>query len=250
MSGHREVLKTLMLQVAALVDRAGGEALTRGGHVKGSHAGACRRRTLDLAQRPELWEGFSEDERGLLLAQEGGWAWETVWPMVVRAEDVRALRWVLGMDRILVPLEYLKPDLRPVVEVTSKPEMAEGTVCLPAWELGQALRLAQAMVSRCVVEGVKRGFLTEMEPEVRAEYVSMAEELGENESEDLLIGSATVGTADTAKVQWVAQAALRRAYVLEGVARYLNGPADGRLRIVAEVVGADEGQGGDERARG
>jgi len=229
--GHARQIGEVLLCTAIMVDRAGGEALVRQGKVPAGHAGLFRRRTLDLAQRPEIWRRLSSEEHDLLRSQEGAWDWEQVWPRVVRAEDVRVLRWVLGMDSVLTPLEFLEPDLTPVLEVTVKPGSVRGDKCLASYDLRPAQTMSQAMVTRCVGEGLRRGFLTEGNAEVRREYLAIAERLAADESADLLIGAVTVAKADAEKIQWVAQAAIRRYTVLTRLIDYLNGPPGAELKI-------------------
>jgi hypothetical protein len=93
--------------------------------------------------------------------------------------------------------------------------------------------MARQMAMRCVAEGVRRGFLTEDEDAVRAQYLECAEQMAADESGDLLIGTQSVANADEDRIRWVAQAAFRRVRVLGGVIDYLGGRADSELHIRA-----------------
>ncbi len=135
---HRRCLIGLLLRTAILVDRAGCEVLHNSGKVAEEQRGMCRRRTLDLAQRPELWAYFNEEDKGLLIAAEGSWSWDTIWPRLLLSEDVRVLRWVVGVDSILVPFEFLKFELNSALAVTIKPSIVEGKGCMPPWDLRPA----------------------------------------------------------------------------------------------------------------
>ncbi len=242
--GHRPKLVKALLRLAVLADRAGCEALHAQGKIAPEIAGACRRRTLDLARSPGLWEEFTDEERDLLMAQEGSWAWEQVWPRVVRGEDVRVLRWVVGMDRVLVPFEFLKPDLVPAVEISVKPDLVNGERCMAPYDLRPAETMAQNMFARCLADGAARGWLEVTEPEERRQLLDLADRAGADESGDLLIGSETVGKASLEQVRWIGQAALRRVIVLAGVIRYLNGPVEGVLELERKQEGAPpEGDG-------
>ncbi len=229
---HGNTIATLLLRTAATVDRAGIEALHRQRKVGPEHTGICRRRTLDLAQRPDLWTGYTMEEQALLISQEGSWGWEQVWPRVLQAEDVRVMRWVLKMDDVLTPFEFLEPDVTPALQVTVKPETIRKDDCLASFDLRPAQTMAQMMVTRCLGEGIRRGFLTEDNPEARAEYLRFAERMAADESQDMLVGPATVGTADQHRVEWIGQAALRRYRALTGLIAYLNGPPDAELKIL------------------
>jgi hypothetical protein len=229
--GHRTKLARELLKTAILVDRAGFEALHREGKILPAHLGICRRRTLDLAQRTGLWEDFTGSEQALLLSQEGSWEWKDTWPLVLRVEDVRVLRWVVGIDSVLVPFEFLKPDLTPALELTVKPALLTGNRCMAPYDLRPAQTMAQAMVARCLADGAERGWLEVKDAGEREQLLNLAEKMSWDESSDLLIGTTTVGKAGLEQVRWVTQAALRRLWVLTGVIGYLNGPPEGELTL-------------------
>ena len=232
LSKHRVRIAAALLRVAILVDRAGGENLHRLGKIRAQSQGTCRRRTLDLARKPDLWETFTSEERNSLLAPEGSWEWDAVWPRVLQVEDVRVLRWVLKLDPILTPFEFLKPDLIPALEISTNPQRIEGKDCMAPWDLRPAHAMAEQMLNRCVAEGVHRGFLTIEDHQTREAFIHLAEKLGENQSEDLLIGSNIVADADRDRIEWVAQAALRRTRILSAVIKYLNSPPQEELERV------------------
>jgi len=232
LSKHRVRIAAALLRVAILVDRAGGENLHRLGKIGAQSQGTCRRRTLDLARKPDLWETFTSEERNSLLAPEGSWEWDAVWPRVLQVEDVRVLRWVLKLDPILTPFEFLKPDLIPALEISTNPQRIEGKDCMAPWDLRPAHAMAEQMLNRCVAEGVHRGFLTIEDHQTREAFIHLAKTLGENQSEDLLIGSNIVADADRDRIEWVAQAALRRTRILSAVIKYLNSPPQEELERV------------------
>jgi hypothetical protein len=219
---HRIRLANILLCKAIVVDRAHNENLHRMGKIDPRREGICRRRTLDLARRPELWQTLSIEERDLLMSPEGSWKWDAVWPRIIRIEDVRVLRWILKIDPILTPFEFLKPDLTAALEITTRPQQVDGKGCMPPWDLRPAQQAAEQMLNRCVAEGIHRGFLTIEDKEARAQYIHLARTLGASQSEDLLIGSTIVAETDRQHIEWVAQAALRRTNMLTAVIKYLN----------------------------
>jgi hypothetical protein len=219
---HRIRLANILLCKAIVVDRANSEHLHHIGKIDPRREGICRRRTLDLARRPELWQTLTIEERDLLMSPEGTWKWDAVWPRIIRIEDVRVLRWILKIDPILTPFEFLKPDLTAAFEITKRPEQVEGKGCMPPWDLRPAQQAAEQMLNRCIAEGIHRGFLTLEDKEARAQYIHLARTLGASQSEDLLIGSTIVAETDRQHIEWVAQAALRRTNMLTAVIKYLN----------------------------
>jgi hypothetical protein len=228
---HRKAIVQALWRTAVMVDRAGGEALHKQGPEVAEKLGPFRRRTLDVARQVGVWESFSAEEREMLQSQEGSWTWEAIRPRMNQVEDVRVLRWVLGIDPVLVPFEFLRPDATPAVEITLKPEMIAGKGCLASYDLRPAQSMAQTMFTRCVSEGVRRGTLTENNPEARRQLLELAERMAADESSDLLIGETTVAKADPEMLSWIALAALRRIRVLTAVIDYLNGPATAELTI-------------------
>jgi len=228
---HRIRLANLLLCKAIIVDRAHNENLHLLGKIDPRRNGICRRRTLDLARRPELWQTFSLEERDLLMAPEGTWSWDAIWPRIIHIEDVRVLRWILKIDPILTPFEFLKPDLTAAVEITTRPAQVEGKNCMPPWDLRPALQRAERMLNRCMAEGIHRGFMTIEDKQTRAEYIHLARTLGSNQSEDLLIGSTIVAETDRQHIEWVAQAALRRTNLLSAAIKYLNSSPDEDLGL-------------------
>jgi len=233
-AGHRPQLVAALLQRAAMVDRAGFEALHRMGKVPEEQRGICRRRTLDVAQRAEVWSRYSDEERGLLMAGEGAWEWKDIVVGTNMVEDVRVLRWVIQMDEVLTPFEFLQPDLTPALEVTVKPQSVEGTKCLPPWDLRPARQMAVSMFERCLAEGLQRGFLSLKEGE--APLLQLAERYTADQSRDLLTGKETVARTDEERIRWIGQIAMRRAQVLNKVIRYLGGPAEVDLDAEDKMV--------------
>jgi len=228
---QRAQLAQELLRAAVLVDRAACEAVHRNGKLAPEHYGISRRRTLAIAQRPELWERFPPAERDLLIAQEGSWPWDSVWPRLARIEDVRVLRWALGMDAILTPFEFLTQDLRPAFAISTQPSLVDGDRCLNPWDLRPARNMANAMFHRCIAEGVQRGFFQVGESEGRADFLALAERMGADPGSDVLIGTATVSGATEQQIRWTAQMAQRRSIVLTAVIEFLGGDSTLDLAI-------------------
>lgn len=231
LSAHRRRIVWTLLGTAALCDRAAIESLAREGKIAEAQRGVGRQRALSVGRLEPVWARLGEVERNLLIADEGSWTWDETWPWIVRGEDVRVMRWVIGMDEVLRPFEFLKPDLLLVFRTTTHAEETNGDRCLAAYDLRPAQTMAQAMVSRCAAEGVLRGEYEEDDAAVRAELVALAERMGADESSDFLIGTKTVAKASEKDLRWVGQAAVRRMVVLGGLIDYLNGPAEAELRI-------------------
>jgi hypothetical protein len=230
---HRRRLAELALRTAVVVDRAGGEAYVKGNTLAADAAGVFRRRSLDVARNYGLLEGFSDEMRQLLTSPEGSWEWPQILLSARETEDVRVLRWVLGMDQVLAPLEFAVPmDFRAVVEITTTPQkIMEGNVCIPPWDLRPARDAARTLMMRCIAEGVKRGIVEESDEALRGEYLHYAELHAGRQSEDFLLGSVIVSDAKEEQVQQATLVAYRRQLVLAAIIEYLGSPSDAPIHV-------------------
>jgi hypothetical protein len=228
---HRPGIAACLIRTAVLVDRATAETLHRIAKVPPEKAGFYRRRTLDISHLQGRWDGFTRAEQDLLISPEGSWDWDEVWPRLVQIEDVRVLRWVLKVDPILAPFEFLSHDLAPAHQLVTSPEMLEGAGYMLPSDLRPAQQLAEQMVTRCIAEGILRGFLSEQDDEARFQFVRIAERMGSDQSGDLLVGSESVGKAREDHLRWVGQTAIRRMNVLRAVISYMNGDPTAELQI-------------------
>ena len=228
LGSHRARIAEELLRVAALVDRAGTEWMLQQDMDVGLEHGSGRRRTLDAAQSPGVWEGLEEHERALLTGQEGCWPEGETWHMLMRSEDVRVLRWVVGIDEVLTPFEFLRQELMIAVDLTAAPGKVEGKKCLPPWDLRPAQTVAQTMVARCAGEGMRRGIYEGLDDDL----VFFAERLDASPTEDLLIASGTtIGNASDEELQRVSQAALRRLKALNRIVDFLHEEGTEQFRV-------------------
>lgn len=227
---HRARIEAALLTIAALVDRAGVELMHRQGRLRPELAGTTRRRALDVARGAD-WDRLSPHEQDLLLSPEGTWSESDTWSTVFCIEQVRVLRWVLCVDPVLLPLEFAELDMRPALEVTSRPERATGTLCREPSDLRAAKMITRQMLDRLVAEGARRGFFKIECSSTRARLLELAERMRAPGSQDLLIGATAIADATEEKVRMLAQIALRRGQILAELTAYLSGPPEAELRI-------------------
>lgn len=229
---YRPKLVQTLYATAALVDRAGIELMHRQGRINSTNAGGSRQRTLSLA-RNCAWDQLSEPARGLLLSPEGSWSEADTWSTIFCMEQVRVLRWVLGIDAILAPLEFADLNVRPALEITTNPKLAAGSVCLSAPDLRAAKLVASHLLDRLVGEGAYRGFYELAQDDTRRRVMELAERMHEPGAHDQLVGVDTVAEASEERIRFVSQAALRRVLALGDVLAYLTGPPEAELRMRA-----------------
>ena len=244
-AGHRPRLLQTLFTTAALVDRAGIELMHRQNRMNPAFAGKSRRRTLDLVQSCGM-DQLTPREQDLLRSQEGAWPEADIWATIFQIESVRVLRWVLGFDPILVPLEFAELDLRPALEITTRPVHASTSACLGPADLRAAKLLASQLLDRLVAEGTHRGFYQVPEGDTRTRLSDMAARMRESAARDQLVGVHTVAEASEQRIRFVAQTALRRVLALTDVIAYLTGPpeADFRMRAATEDPAPDQPMSG------
>ena len=222
---HRAGLAAELLRTAALVDRAAAELVKTARQVPEAAQGLARRRTLDVAQRPEIWPAFTVDEQRRLLDAEGTWDPEVARKTLARAEDVSVLRWVLGVDRILAPFEHAQLTVVPAVQLMLRPALVETGVCLEPSDLRPAQAATEAMLVRLLGEGIERGIYSGDDPESAREILFHSGRIADDESLDLLIGETVVARATNEAIQNMGVLAARRGHVIWRVIQYLYGPA-------------------------
>ena len=149
-------IQNLLVMRVTFADRASAEAMLRNGVLPGHAAGLTRRRTIDLARSAGIWDGFDGQEREKLTSPEGAWPEEDVNTLSLWAEDVLVLRWVLGMDRILTPLEFAELSFLPTFEISAR-RVEVGRRLLPPYDLRPVRNMAHLTFVRGLSECVRRG---------------------------------------------------------------------------------------------
>lgn len=231
---HRLRIVETLLGTAALVDRAGMELMHRQGSMNPAYIGVSRQRTLQLV-RGCGWEQMSGEAQALLLSPEGSWSEADTWSMIFRVEQVRVLRWVLGVDTILAPLEFADLNVRLALEITTNPKLAAGSVCLSASDLRGAKVIAGHLLDRLIGEGTYRGFYDLPQDDTRRRVLELAQRMREPGAQDQLVGVDTVAEAPEERIRFVLQATLRRVLALGDVLAYLTGPPEAALRMRVAV---------------
>jgi hypothetical protein len=151
-----------------------------------------------------LWEKLEGPEKDLLALPQGTWATEQTWTAAEWSEQLRLLRWVLGIDEDLVgigELPQLEGLLLPVGQAVPK------TVRRPPWEIRLQRDAAEIYLARAWAELDARQLLEgEAVPEaVRNLLDGMA-----GPSTDMLVGHQTMGELPADDVRQLVALALAR----------------------------------------
>jgi hypothetical protein len=101
-----QYLRDRMVILASLVARAASEAQLRKHPIPKGAVPVMRQRQNTLLRETGLWEKLEPEEEALAAAADGQWTTEQVNGAEIWCEQLRLLRWVLGMDSILTPLTH------------------------------------------------------------------------------------------------------------------------------------------------
>ena len=166
-----------------------------------------------LLRQRGLWEQLDPTERDLLGAPEGAWTPDQQNQVIPWCEQLRLLRWVLGIDAELMPLAHFPGlDFALISAGFDKPVPPAGTAGTPMpWDVRVERDVADGYLVRLVAELRSRGLITNM-PELDGWTEQFrAQVLGP--STDYLAGARTVGElTDEALRQLAGFAAARLQY--------------------------------------
>ena len=223
---HRTRLRDELIRVASLVDRAGVEAIYNSDKAEQTQPGPSRQRSLLALKSTGLWEHLTVVEQNLLVSPEGSWPAEAISSTLPRAEDVCVLRWVLGIDEVLVPFAFVQTDLKSSFSLTANPALADGEGCMQPWDLRPEQGTAHSTLLLCLAEGVSRGMFTTGSDDLD-EYVRLAQSVGN----DLLLGSKHIHDATEGEIRRIGQIAFRRHKALTAIIDFLYSDGTSTFQI-------------------
>lgn len=149
-----------------------------------------------LRQKGLMWEKLDPIEKALVSAADGMWTPEHRAEVVTWCEQLRLLRWTLGIDAELVPLAHNPPvDFSLAHYLWQGAEVAQsGKPIRASWDLRGEQHIALEYFARVVAELKGRPLIADS-----AELHGWAEEFREKSlgaSVDYLVGSKTIGDLD------------------------------------------------------
>ncbi|WP_321472152.1 DUF4272 domain-containing protein [uncultured Paludibaculum sp.] len=189
--------------LSCLIGRAGSEILHKDGKVEG----VTRQVQNTWLRENGLWQELEENEGALMSAADATWAGADRDSIVVWCERLRLLRWVLGMDPQLEPLEHFpRPDLRLMQGLHERPEAPQASV-MP-WDVRVEREKAAAYHARLVAEFQVRKLLPQ-DPEMEAWSSTLLEQYA-GSSTDYLAGTKTIGELEEPELRLLAETVFAR----------------------------------------
>jgi hypothetical protein len=255
LTAHREQLAGVALVLAAMIDRAGSEALLKTKKMPEGVEVITRQKLIAMLRSTSRWDAMSSADRELMMFPDGSWDWHQIHDAFRQIEDLRVLRWVLRIDTYLLPIDQAyRLHLNVATELCGDPTRLQGDGCLEPWEMAEAREYANSYFGRCWAEELKRGLrVSSKEQESQPEdpttspppdldedddglpheaIVQYATEIGSQQSGDFLLGFGIVGDANDTQLKDATMVAWRRTMCLDRIMRYLRGSSSNVERIL------------------
>lgn len=180
--------------LSTLIGRAGSEMRV----LSGNAAGSTRQVHNTWLRQNRLWEELEPNELSLMSKADGTWTQAERDSVVTWCEQLRVLRWALGIDSELMPLEHgPQPDLR-LTEGLHEVRSARA-INVRTWNVRNERDKAAEYEARLVAEFTARNLLP-----ANAELNTWAGELRDRvsgSSRDYLAGARTVSDLDEATLR-------------------------------------------------
>ena len=195
---------------AALLARGLSESFLKTKELPDNISIETRRNLIESLRKHNLWDKLDVEERDLLHIADGHWTWEQIHLLASWCEQLRLLRWVLGLDARIVPLAlFPKPDASLVTEIINKGGalFASKTV-LATWDIRLERDIARTYFLRCLAEQQSRGLFggppefVQWAQNVQAELASP--------SQDILVRAKAISELDTDDLAYLRAIAITR----------------------------------------
>lgn len=177
--------------IAAMLVRAGSEIALR--NSQPTAGTVITRQSLNAQLREEgLWDLLESNEGDLMRASDGGWPDDELPQSITWCEQLRLLRWSLGIDSEIAPLAHFpKVDFELGSQVLRIPEASLRTrKVLRSWDLRTERDIAHAYAVRIVAEMDAKGLIADAGAFKDGLTQVRTKSLGA--STDLLVGSETI----------------------------------------------------------
>jgi hypothetical protein len=189
----RQYLEDRAVIAASLLARAGGEAYLENNEVPPGAEVVTRQIQNSRLRELGLWEKLQPGESALASAADGLWTAEQRMKCIAWCEQLRLLRWTLGIDAELVPLSHYPETEYSVANLPLRGStLARSAGDTPAsWDLRVERDTAFGYFARVIAELKGRSLITD-----DAELEGWAEELRRDSlgpSVDFLAGAKTIG---------------------------------------------------------
>lgn len=215
-SANRSYLRKRVKVVASLLGRGGSEIRIADGRL-----GNLLSRTTenDRLRQAELWDELEPIELSLMSKPEGAWSVQERDGVIAWSEQLRLLRWILGVDSELTPLEHFpRPDVRLAGDLYHlDPKLASN---VGVWDVRSERDKSATYVNRLFAELERRNLLPASVADRRSPDDLQAEPLGN--STDLLAGVKTIADLDEQALRLMTAVSLARMQYAAWLVEYLS----------------------------
>ena len=250
---HKARLITYLRLEAGWASRTLGEAVLKQAKSDRYNSTIGMRSSVNAVFRDyRLWHELSDNERMLMMAPEGTWSSEDIHRHFTSCERARVLMWALGLGTLPPPSTAQSPEIRSVIAVCRIPSsIKRSRTLMPPYELRMQKHLAGQYFTRCLWElehRAEQGSIPGLfvDDEERRDFLQAnSSELWGDENADLLIGEQVVSQADSELVLRILGLSFTRYCTLNGILRYLEGPAEAQLHFDSFVETGDTPESDD-----
>lgn len=214
----RTYLAERLMILASLLSRASSEICVGESQPPAGLAVITRQIQNTLLRENGLWGKLEQIEGDFSSAPDGSWSAEHRQLVFTWCEQLRVLRWVLGLDFELLPLEHFpKLDYSLARSVVESRKSLAGNPLATSWDIRVQRNLALAYTARVIAELKVRGLISGS-PELEGWADELrAKSLGE--STDYLAGAMTIADLEDSALRNLALFAAARerycSYLLE-----------------------------------
>lgn len=162
-----------------------------------------------MLRKGKLWDQLEPGEADLLCAADGAWTSEQKNNMHSWCEQLRLLRWTLGLDADILPLAHVpKPDVSLTVGLLNPEQLLVRCKYIrEIWEIRRERDLASEYTARIISELMKRGLLDSDSADGSFEPLLQARQ---DPSTDVIAGVKTVGELDDSALRSLGSTAVAR----------------------------------------
>ncbi len=205
--------------------RAGGENELRNRSVPAGKEVVTRRVVLDQLAELGLRNELDEQELDLHLLPDGAWSVDQISSVIMRCAELQALKYCVGIDRHLGPLEDLQALPTSDVAWLGKLQSASSSLAPVTYDIRKERDEAAAYFLRCLAEKRRRGLYQVDLDEELIELLDSASVHAADESHDLLLGTQTVANASQRSLAMATEQSHFRFETLSNVLTELEAPA-------------------------
>jgi hypothetical protein len=202
---------------AVMADRAGSEIFQKEKVLPDGFEVTSRRTHLELLRTHGLWDRMAQSDREAMLMADGHWEWKLINEVGLALEPLRLTRWILRLE-LYLPLigEQMRGSFGLAHELVIKPEgVLRGSQVTEVASLRIGRDAANLFLTRCVAEGMHRGFYEVLDGDTATWAREQSEGLRGRQHDDLVLNGRLVGEATDDEVRWATSLSSRRAHYLQ-----------------------------------